>query len=115
MEATDKIFIDENKINELIELTPSQDKINEILNKALSLKGLDFKDAAMLLNVNDRENLEKIFHTAREVKEKIYGKRIVLFAPLYLSNYCSNNCLYCGFRHDNKAIKRKMLTVDEVI
>ncbi|OGI27691.1 MAG: [FeFe] hydrogenase H-cluster radical SAM maturase HydG [Candidatus Melainabacteria bacterium RIFOXYA12_FULL_32_12] len=115
MEITNRIFIDEDKINELIESKPTKDKINEILDKSLSLKGLTLEEAAFLLNVNDDELLEKLFKAAKTVKEKIYGKRIVLFAPLYLSNYCSNNCLYCGFRIDNKNIQRKVLTVDEVL
>src|SRR3989339_25413 len=115
MEITNRIFIDEDKINELIESKPTKDKINEILDKSLSLKGLTLEEAAFLLNVNDDELLEKLFKAAKTVKEKIYGKRIVLFAPLYLSNYCANNCLYCGFRLDNKEIQRKVLSVDEVI
>ena len=115
METQNRIFIDENKINALIDTKPDKDRVNEILNKSLSLKGLNLEEAAVLLNVADSDLLEKIFKAAKTVKENIYGKRIVLFAPLYLSNYCSNNCLYCGFRIDNKNIQRKMLSVDEVL
>lgn len=115
MATANRIFIDENKINNLIELKPDEAKINEILDKALELKGLSLEETAYLLNINDESLLNKVFKVAKQVKESIYGKRIVLFAPLYLSNYCSNNCLYCGFRIDNKQIQRKKLTSDEVI
>ena len=114
MDST-RIFIDEAKINKLMELKPSGERVDEILDKALTLKGLDLEDAAVLLNIEDDKTLEKLFKTAKTLKEKIYGKRIVLFAPMYLSNYCVNNCLYCGFRYDNKELARKMLSVDEVI
>ncbi len=93
---------------------PSKARIDEILNKALKLKGLDFEESAALLNVEDAKSLEKLYKTALKVKEEIYGRRLVLFAPLYISNYCSNNCLYCGFRIDNKDIERRVLSIDEV-
>lgn len=108
-------IINEEKINELMNSKPSNDKINEILNKTLELKGLSIEETAYLLNIEDEEQLNKLFKTARIVKEKIYGKRIVLFSPLYVSNYCTNNCLYCGFRFDNKNINRRKLTPDEVV
>lgn len=115
MSSENRIFIDESKINELINLQPDAKKIDAILEKALAMKGLDLEDSAYLLNVEDDTLLQKIFKTAKELKEKIYGNRIVLFAPLYLGNYCVNNCLYCGFRVDNKQIVRKQLSVDEVV
>lgn len=90
-------------------------KVDEILNKALNLMGLNLEDSAALLNVEDDETLNKIFKASKQLKEAIYGNRIVLFAPLYISNYCVNNCLYCGFRIDNKDIVRKQLTVDETV
>jgi len=108
-------IISEQRINELMNLKPTENKINEILNNALNLKGLTLEETAYLLNIEEEEPLNKLFKTAKTVKEKIYGKRIVLFAPLYISNYCTNNCLYCGFRYDNKEINRKKLSVDEVI
>lgn len=108
-------IINVDQINELIEKRGDAAKVNEILDKALSLKGISLEDAAILLNINDDETLEKLFTAAKTVKEKIYGKRIVLFAPLYISNYCTNNCLYCGFRRDNKEMIRRKLTVDEVV
>lgn len=108
-------IIPEAKINDLMELKPTKEKIDEILNNALNLKGLTLEETACLLNIEDDETLNQLFKTAKTVKENIYGKRIVLFSPLYVSNYCTNNCLYCGFRYDNKEMNRRKLTVDEVI
>jgi len=71
-------------------------------------------ETASLLNVGDASLLEEVFHAARSVKEAIYGNRIVLFAPLYITNECDNNCLYCGFRKDNDALKRRTMTVEEI-
>lgn len=108
-------IVPESKINDLMGLKPTQDKIDQILNNALELNGLSLEETAYLLNIEDDESLNRLFKTAKTVKEKIYGKRIVLFSPLYVSNYCTNNCLYCGFRYDNKDISRRKLNVDEVI
>lgn len=101
-------------INELADKTADNSKIDEILNKAMKLKGLTLEESAELLNVTDEKVGEKIFKAAKELKEIIYGNRIVLFAPLYAANVCTNNCLYCGFRRDNKDIKRRVLTPEEV-
>lgn len=108
-------IIDEDIIFELIDKKVDKNKIKEILDKAMMLKGLTLEESAMLLNVEDKESLDMIFKAAKELKEKIYGKRIVLFAPLYASNYCSNNCLYCAFRYDNEKIKRCHLSPEEVV
>lgn len=110
----DKI-IPEEKIKELIDQKSSMERVNEVLNKAMQLKGLTMEEAAVLLAVEDDETLNQLFKAAKTVKEQIYGKRIVLFSPLYVSNYCTNNCLYCAFRQANKAMKRRKLTVDEVV
>ncbi len=101
-------------INELIENNTNKSSIDDILNKALKLKGLDLDESARLLNIDNEEDAEKMFHAAKQLKEIIYGNRIVLFAPLYAANVCTNNCLYCGFRHDNQEITRCVLTPDEV-
>ncbi|MHB9027348.1 MAG: [FeFe] hydrogenase H-cluster radical SAM maturase HydG, partial [Candidatus Latescibacterota bacterium] len=93
---------------------PSPEEVQRILDKALHLKGLNLRESATLLNVRDSALLEELFRTALRVKEEIYGNRLVLFAPLYVSNHCSNNCLYCGFRRDNTAMKRKVLEIDEI-
>lgn len=108
-------IIDEDKIFELIDKKVDINKVKEILDKSLTLKGLTLEESAMLLNVEDEKSLEMIFKAAKELKEKIYGKRIVLFAPLYASNFCSNNCLYCAFRRDNDKIQRRHLSPQEVV
>lgn len=92
----------------------SDSRIDEILAKARDLKGLPQMDAAALCNIEKPELLEKLFQTARWVKERIYGRRLVLFAPLYVSNMCSNECLYCAFRARNKTLKRRVLTMSEI-
>jgi 2-iminoacetate synthase len=110
-----KIFIDRDKLYSLIEgKTPDTNAVNEILNKALKMKGLGLEDVATLLRVTDPETIQKIMETAHTVKEEIYGKRLVLFAPIYTGNVCVNNCTYCSFRRDNKLIKRKVLTMSEI-
>ncbi|MDO6354256.1 [FeFe] hydrogenase H-cluster radical SAM maturase HydG [Caloramator sp. CAR-1] len=95
----------------------SKDKsyVREILQKAKECKGLTHREAAVLLHVEDEDILNEMFKTARKIKEKIYGKRIVLFAPLYVSNYCVNNCYYCGYKHTNQSFKRRRLTMDELV
>ncbi len=109
-------FINEKDIFDLID----NEKLNnislqkEIIQKSKEAKGLSLKESAALLNINDKETLNELFHTAKEVKEKIYGNRLVLFAPLYLTNLCVNNCLYCAFRKDNKELKRKTLSLEEI-
>lgn len=116
MSTLNKTFIDEDKINELINSKiPNTQRIDEILNNALMAKGLSLEEVAELLNIADDENLEKLFKTAKIIKEKIYGKRIVLFTPLYAANVCTNNCVYCAFRMDNKDIERRVLTPAEVV
>ena len=89
--------------------------IRDILAKSLDLHALNLTEVSALLKVDDRDTWTEIFDAARRVKEKVYGKRIVLFAPLYLSNECTNNCLYCGFRQGNKDAKRKTLSVREAV
>jgi 2-iminoacetate synthase len=86
--------------------------IDKILDKARTCKGLSHREAAVLLEVDDDETLEKMYKVAREVKETIYGKRIVLFAPLYLSSYCVNNCKYCGYRCANKIGRHQLTQVE---
>lgn len=91
--------------------------VDEILAKAETLKGLDYREVSVLLHAcENKENKalrQKIFALARKIKEQIYGKRIVMFAPLYVSNYCINGCKYCGY-HTGSCIKRKKLTQEEI-
>ncbi len=89
--------------------------IREILAKSLELRNLNLAEVSDLLALEDGEIWNEIYDAARRVKEKVYGKRIVLFAPLYLSNECSNDCIYCGFRKGNKSAKRKTLTAEEAV
>lgn len=112
-----KSFIERDKIYNLIfeaEKKPQKDKIDKILEKSLLLKGLDLDEVSILLNVEDEETIFKIQQTASKVKQLIYGKRLVIFAPLYIGNVCSNNCLYCAFRKDNKNLKRAILTFEQI-
>lgn len=110
-----KNFIDRDKIQSIIHETHATDsEVDEVLGKALKLQGLSFEDAAILLSINEPSQLSKLLKTAGMVKEEIYGKRLVLFAPLYTGNKCSNNCLYCGFRKDNKNLERVVLSQDEI-
>jgi 2-iminoacetate synthase len=110
-------FIDEICLTSLLKDTLLNDPglQKEIIEKSREAKGLSLRESAALLNINDNEILEELFHTAREVKEKIYGNRLVLFAPLYLSNQCVNNCLYCAFRRENNLLKRRTLSVREAV
>lgn len=100
---------------QLAETVPPDDsRLDDLLAKARSLVGLTVAETAELLAAATPAQQEAILGTARGVKEGIYGKRMVLFAPLYLSNYCLNNCLYCGFRKDNTELVRKALSPDEI-
>ncbi len=109
-------FINEEYINYLIkdDSLNNEDLQKDILFKASEAKGLNLKESAALLNINSPELYEELFSRAKEVKEKIYGNRLVLFAPLYITNICVNNCLYCAFRKDNRKLKRKSLSLEEI-
>ena len=108
-------FIDREKLYGLIDgSTPLETAVDTVLDKASKLKGLSLEEVALLLRVKDIAHIQKIMNTAKQVKEEIYGKRLVLFAPLYTGNVCVNNCLYCAFRSDNKELKRKILTMNEI-
>ena len=89
--------------------------IDEILAKAALRKGLSHREAAVLLECDIPEKNELIFALAKEIKQEFYGNRIVMFAPLYLSNYCVNGCLYCPYHYKNKHIARKKLTQEEIV
>ena len=88
--------------------------IEEILERARDLKGITHREAALLLACPYEDLNERMYSLAREIKKKIYGNRIVMFAPLYLSNYCINSCVYCPYHVKNKHICRKKLTQEEV-
>lgn len=108
-------FIDRDKLYGLLQNNvPTASELNDILNKARKLKGLNLEEVAKLLCVEEEADIRKILDTAHYCKEEIYGKRLVLFAPIYTGNACVNNCVYCGFRRDNKSLLRKVLTMDEI-
>ena len=88
--------------------------VEQILEKAKECKGLTHREALVLLDCELEEEKGKIFALAREIKQKFYGNRIVMFAPLYLSNYCVNGCTYCPYHLKNKHIRRKKLTQEEI-
>ncbi len=92
---------------------PSASQVRDIIAKARQLKGLNPEDVAALLRTEEPELVSEMFAAARQIKDDIYGKRLVLFAPLYYSSHCVNNCLYCGFRKDNP-LPRRRLTLEEV-
>ncbi|HXI09169.1 MAG TPA: [FeFe] hydrogenase H-cluster radical SAM maturase HydG, partial [Thermodesulfobacteriota bacterium] len=110
------MVVDTSYIEKLLDHKPATgDTVAGILEKAAEGRGLTLEDAAVLISVEDPELREALCRTAGAVKEKTFGKRVVLFAPLYLSNYCTNGCLYCGFRGSNRSVARKALTPDEVV
>jgi len=88
--------------------------IDEILNKARERKGLNHRDASVLLACDMEDKIQEMYALAKQIKEDYYGNRIVMFAPLYLSNYCVNGCVYCPYHLKNKHIARKKLTQEEV-
>ena len=105
-------FINEQKAWSILEANQNADfgRIREVLAKAKEMKGLNLDEVEVLTSISDPEMLSLMFNTANEVKETIYGKRLVIFAPLYISNLCANECLYCAFRATNKDIVRNALS-----
>ena len=92
----------------------NREVIKSILEKARACKGISHREAALLLECDQPDLLEEMFDLAREIKQRFYGNRIVMFAPLYLSNYCVNGCVYCPYHAKNKNIRRKKLTQEEI-
>lgn len=115
MIATKADFIDDARILKYLNEAKAAtlETAAGIIKKAEAAQGLSPEEAAVLLQVEDRNLLEEIYRTASRVKENIYGKRLVFFAPLYINNYCINNCVYCGYRRDNK-FRRRKLTREEI-
>ncbi|MCX8043852.1 MAG: [FeFe] hydrogenase H-cluster radical SAM maturase HydG [Desulfobacterota bacterium] len=111
------LFIDHGRICERIarhHAAPSPQQVRDILAKARELRGIDADEVLVLCRVVDNDLLEELFSTARFVKQQIYGNRLVLFAPLYVSNLCANECLYCAFRKSNTLVRRKALSQEEI-
>jgi len=88
--------------------------VDSILEKAALRKGLTHREASVLLACEDQSRIQKMYKLAEQIKKDYYGNRIVIFAPLYLSNYCVNGCLYCPYHYQNKHICRKKLTQEEI-
>ena len=111
-------FIDDQEIRETLTYATQhksdQQLISSLIERAKDGKGLSHREAAVLLECDLPEENEKMFQLAKQIKQKLYGNRIVMFAPLYLSNYCVNGCVYCPYHHKNKHIRRKKLTQDEI-
>jgi 2-iminoacetate synthase len=109
-------IINEQEIGKILAQgqNPDDGSVREILATARELRGLSMEDMAVLMAVKDPALLEEVFATAQWVKEEIYGNRLVLFAPLYISNRCKNDCSYCAFRTSNPALKRRSLTQEEI-
>lgn len=92
----------------------NRELVRSIIEKARTCKGLSHREAAVLLECTDDDLLQEIFQLARDIKQRFYGNRIVMFAPLYLSNYCINSCIYCPYHAKNKTIPRRKLTQEEI-
>ena len=109
-------FINEQEIETILapRTRPEPMRVRELLAKARELSGLTMTEVACLSFVEDSELLDEIYSTAKKIKEDIYGTRLVLFAPLYISNRCANECTYCAFRATNASLKRRTLTQEEI-
>ncbi len=113
--TTTSKFIDDERILHLIhnEQCPTSEEVDALVEKALACNGLSLEEAATLIRTQDPDDLDKIFHAAKKIKQSIYGNRIVMFAPLYVSNYCVNKCTYCGYKCTNE-FDRRRLTDEEL-
>lgn len=111
-----KPFIDSEEIWDYINnVKPDKQRVREVIAKSLSKNRLTLEETAVLINTTDPELIEEIKAGARTLKEKVYGERIVLFAPLYVGDMCINNCQYCGFKSSNKDIKRVTLSSEDLV
>ena len=112
-------FIDHNEIEKTLSYAEANKNnlklIDSLIEKAKERKGLSHREASVLLACENKEKLEEIYALARQIKEDFYGNRIVMFAPLYLSNYCVNGCVYCPYHGQNKHIPRKKLTQEDIV
>jgi len=111
-------FIDAEEINDTLNYAQNnksnRELIDGIIEKAKACKGLTHSEAAVLLECDLEDENKKMYKLAKEIKQKFYGNRIVMFAPLYLSNYCINGCVYCPYHYKNKHISRKKLSQEEI-
>ena len=111
-------FINDNEIRETMAFASShkndREMIGAIIDKAAELKGLDHREAAVLMECDDPDLVERIFALAKKIKKALYGNRIVMFAPLYLSDWCINGCVYCPYHAKNRHIPRRKLSQEEI-
>ena len=109
------MFINHELIESLLKEAKNStaEDIDIVLNKAHNRQKLNHRDIATLLEIENKDQIDKLYKIAGEIKNEIYGNRVVLFAPLYISNYCVNDCAYCGFSRSNK-FSRKKLNMDEI-
>ncbi|PNV64072.1 [FeFe] hydrogenase H-cluster radical SAM maturase HydG [Clostridium sp. chh4-2] len=118
MSAKAEEFINDEEILDVLDYAKknkdNMELIDQILDKAAAMKGISHREAAVLLESDSKDVEERIFALAKEIKQKFYGNRIVMFAPLYLSNYCINGCTYCPYHAKNRHIPRKKLTQEEI-
>lgn len=112
-------FIDNDEILSTIDYAKENKRnrplIDSLIERAIDCKGLTHREAAVLLECDLEDENEKMFKLAKEIKQKFYGNRIVMFAPLYLSNYCVNGCVYCPYHYKNKTICRKKLSQEDIV
>ena len=112
-------FINDEEIRETLAYADANkdnvELIDAIIAKAGERKGLNHREASVLLACQIPEKIEEVYALAQQIKKDFYGNRIVLFAPLYLSNYCVNGCVYCPYHLKNKHIARKKLTQEEIV
>ncbi len=108
--------VDEKEVRHALEKgkKAGSGEVREVLTLSRNLAGLNLDDASVLMGISDPELLGELFAAAKDVKETIYGRRLVIFAPLYISNLCANECSYCAFRAKNAAVRRRSLTLDEI-
>ncbi len=107
-------FIDESELENLLDRPADAGAVRDVIAKSLAKQPLTEAETAVLLNATSPDLVEEIFAAARQLKRDVYGNRIVLFAPLYIGNYCVNDCTYCGFRARNQAAIRRTLDSAEI-
>src|SRR5512133_337367 len=111
-----KPFLDAEEIRDYVDNTSvPRERVREVIAKSLEKNRLTLEETAVLINATDPDLVEEIKQGARTLKERVYGQRIVLFAPLYIGNLCTNNCAYCGFKASNKQVKRTTLTGEDLV
>ncbi len=109
------MIIDDKRIEEALSYKSKKDELNEVLAKTKKLERLSMQEVSVLLNTTDKDDIKRILEAANWVKNEIYGKRLVIFAPLYTSNICKNECLYCAFKTSNKNLKRTRLNQEQIL